>query len=44
MYIIKSGKALIINELGTEKVFLEIRPGDFFGESKVIKQPVSVPF
>ena len=40
-FIIKSGKALVINTLGLDQEFTELRSGDFFGESQIFKQPVS---
>jgi len=40
-YLIKSGEAMVVNTIGKEKVFTEIRMGDFFGESKIFKRPVS---
>ena len=42
MYIIKYGKVQVINPMGYDKVFTEIGRGDFFGETSILKRPVSL--
>ena len=41
LYLIESGKCIIVNNGMETKIFSEIGRGDMFGDSFVLKQPVS---
>ena len=42
VFIIMTGKCLVICDSSDEKVFAEVGRGTFFGESTVLKSPVSI--